>query len=157
MEFPCDITDLYIDVEEQMIAIGGSIGRLCCHYAFVDLLMVLGTGLFVSSGAALQTGGPASLLIAYLLLGGALFCTVQALGTSLCGHSWIGRVNNGVRRDGCRVPSGWYVNKETVFCFGVTDERAGSFSTFATRFIDPAVSSMPSNSIMLHSFSALLC
>ncbi|KAL8730448.1 MAG: hypothetical protein Q9166_004086 [cf. Caloplaca sp. 2 TL-2023] len=48
----------------QMIAIGGSIG----------------TGLFVGSGKALQQGGPASLLIAFSLIGGMLFTTVQALG-----------------------------------------------------------------------------
>ncbi|KAB8304750.1 hypothetical protein EYC80_004104 [Monilinia laxa] len=71
----------------QMLAIGGSIG----------------TGLFVSSGAALASGGPASLLIAYILMGGMLFCTVQALGE-----------------------------------MAVTFPIAGSFSTFATRFIDPA-------------------
>jgi amino acid transporter len=39
-----------------------------------------GTGLFVGSGAALQAGGPASLVIAYGLIGVMLFCTVQALG-----------------------------------------------------------------------------
>jgi len=48
----------------QMIAIGGSIG----------------TGLFVGSGRALATGGPASLLIAFALIGAMLFCTVHALG-----------------------------------------------------------------------------
>ncbi|ORY10657.1 AAT family amino acid transporter [Clohesyomyces aquaticus] len=48
----------------QMIAIGGSIG----------------TGLFVGSGAALEAGGPASLIIAYGLIGVMLFCTVHALG-----------------------------------------------------------------------------
>ncbi|EXJ88072.1 AAT family amino acid transporter [Capronia coronata CBS 617.96] len=48
----------------QMIAIGGSIG----------------TGLFVGSGSALATGGPASLILAYGLIGIMLFCTVQALG-----------------------------------------------------------------------------
>lgn len=48
----------------QMIAIGGSIG----------------TGLFVGSGKALQQGGPASLIIAFSLIGAMLFCTVQALG-----------------------------------------------------------------------------
>ncbi|KAI9720917.1 MAG: glyceraldehyde-3-phosphate dehydrogenase 1 [Chrysothrix sp. TS-e1954] len=48
----------------QMIAIGGSIG----------------TGLFVSSGAALSTGGPASVVIAFSLIGIMLFCTVHALG-----------------------------------------------------------------------------
>jgi len=39
-----------------------------------------GTGLFVGSGKALSTGGPASLLIAFALIGGMLFCTVHALG-----------------------------------------------------------------------------
>lgn len=48
----------------QMIAIGGSIG----------------TGLFIASGRALADGGPASLLIAFSLIGGMLYCTCQALG-----------------------------------------------------------------------------
>lgn len=48
----------------QMIAIGGAIG----------------TGLFVSSGSALALGGPASLLIAFGLIGIMLWCTIHALG-----------------------------------------------------------------------------
>lgn len=48
----------------QMIAIGGSIG----------------TGLFVSSGSALAQGGPASVVIAFCLIGMMLYCTVHALG-----------------------------------------------------------------------------
>ncbi|KIX09858.1 uncharacterized protein Z518_00939 [Rhinocladiella mackenziei CBS 650.93] len=48
----------------QMIAIGGSIG----------------TGLFVGSGSALAIGGPASLVLAYGLIGIMLYCTVHALG-----------------------------------------------------------------------------
>ncbi|KAI9848694.1 MAG: glyceraldehyde-3-phosphate dehydrogenase 1 [Sclerophora amabilis] len=48
----------------QMIAIGGSIG----------------TGLFIGSGKALANGGPASLLIAFALIGIMLYCTVHALG-----------------------------------------------------------------------------
>ncbi|KAJ6120383.1 hypothetical protein N7523_004663 [Penicillium sp. IBT 18751x] len=48
----------------QMIAIGGSIG----------------TGLFVGSGSVLAAGGPASVLIAYILIGIMLYCTVHALG-----------------------------------------------------------------------------
>ncbi|GAB1211990.1 amino acid permease [Aspergillus terreus] len=47
-----------------MIAIGGSIG----------------TGLFVGSGKVLAVGGPASVLIAYALIGCMLYCTVHALG-----------------------------------------------------------------------------
>lgn len=48
----------------QMIAIGGSIG----------------TGLFVGSGYALGLGGPAGVLISYVLVGYALFAVVMALG-----------------------------------------------------------------------------
>ncbi|ODV81513.1 general amino acid permease [Suhomyces tanzawaensis NRRL Y-17324] len=48
----------------QMIAIGGSIG----------------TGLFVGSGSSLRTGGPAGMLIAYILIGTMIYCTVQSLG-----------------------------------------------------------------------------
>jgi yeast amino acid transporter len=48
----------------QMIAFGGSIG----------------TGLFVSSGKALANGGPASLVMAYCIIGIMLYCTVHALG-----------------------------------------------------------------------------
>ncbi|ORY69980.1 amino-acid permease inda1 [Pseudomassariella vexata] len=47
----------------QMIAIGGAIGA----------------GLFVGSGSALQTGGPAALIIGYLIVGFMLLFTMQAL------------------------------------------------------------------------------
>ena len=39
-----------------------------------------GTGLFVGSGSALANGGPASLLIAFILIGIMLYSTVHALG-----------------------------------------------------------------------------
>ena len=48
----------------QMIAISGSIG----------------TGLFMASGKALSQGGPASVLLAYVIVGAMLWCTMQALG-----------------------------------------------------------------------------
>ncbi|EGS22400.1 uncharacterized protein CTHT_0019310 [Thermochaetoides thermophila DSM 1495] len=48
----------------QMIAISGSIG----------------TGLFVASGKALSEGGPASVVLAYVLVGVMMYCTMQALG-----------------------------------------------------------------------------
>ncbi|EEP78051.1 general amino-acid permease GAP1 [Uncinocarpus reesii 1704] len=48
----------------QMIAIGGSIG----------------TGLFVGSGKSLATGGPASVVIAFCLIGIMLYATIHALG-----------------------------------------------------------------------------
>lgn len=39
-----------------------------------------GTGLFIGSGKALEVGGPASLLIAFCLVGLMLFCMIHALG-----------------------------------------------------------------------------
>lgn len=48
----------------QMIAIGGSIG----------------TGLFIGSGSALATGGPAALMICFGIIGIMLFCVIHALG-----------------------------------------------------------------------------
>ncbi|KID83361.1 Amino acid/polyamine transporter I [Metarhizium guizhouense ARSEF 977] len=69
----------------QMIAISGSIG----------------TGLFVTSGAALATSGPASLLLAFAAAGISMYCTCQALG-------------------------------ELAVVFPI----AGSFSSWATRFLD---------------------
>ncbi|KAI1131665.1 amino acid permease [Nemania abortiva] len=48
----------------QMIAIGGAIGA----------------GLFVGSGSALHSGGPASLIIGYIIIGVMLLFTMQALG-----------------------------------------------------------------------------
>jgi hypothetical protein len=48
----------------QMIAIGGSIG----------------TGLFIGSGSALASGGPAALMIDFGIIGIMLFCVIHALG-----------------------------------------------------------------------------
>lgn len=48
----------------QMIAIGGSIGA----------------GLFVGSGSALNSGGPGSLVIDFIIIGFMLLLTVNALG-----------------------------------------------------------------------------
>jgi amino acid permease len=48
----------------QMIAIGGAIG----------------TGLFIGSGSALATGGPAALVLDFGIIGMMLFCVIHALG-----------------------------------------------------------------------------
>lgn len=53
---------------------------LAWRYTNQDLLTISGTGLFIGSGSALATGGPASLLLAYVLVGFVIFCTIQALG-----------------------------------------------------------------------------
>ncbi|OIW23426.1 hypothetical protein CONLIGDRAFT_637384 [Coniochaeta ligniaria NRRL 30616] len=71
----------------QMIAIGGTIG----------------TGLFLGTGKSLATGGPASILIAYLIVGAIVFVTMLSLG-------------------------------EMAAFIPV----AGSFCTFAGRFVDDA-------------------
>lgn len=71
----------------QMIAIGGTIG----------------TGLFLGTGKSLATGGPASLLIAYIIVGCIVYLTMLSLG-------------------------------EMAAFIPV----AGSFCTFAGRFVDDA-------------------
>lgn len=71
----------------QMIAIGGTIG----------------TGLFLGTGKSLATGGPASMLICYMIIGVIVFLTMLALGEMA---SFI--------------------------------PVAGSFCTFAGRFVDDA-------------------
>ena len=48
----------------QMIAIGGTIG----------------TGLFLGTGKSLSTGGPASMVISYAIVGAIVFNTMLALG-----------------------------------------------------------------------------
>ena len=98
----------------QMIAIGGSIGAslpsACVANpspvpwgtSFADIAFP-GTGLFVASGKSLAAGGPASLLLAFSIIGAMLYCTCQALG-------------------------------ELAVIFPI----AGSFSSWATRFLDPS-------------------
>ncbi len=48
----------------QMIAIGGTVG----------------TGLFLGTGKSLATGGPASMLIGYAIVGAIVFITMLSLG-----------------------------------------------------------------------------
>ena len=67
----------------QMIAFGGSIGMLR-REAFASrscrLMSSLGTGLFVNSGKSLLLGGPAAVIIGFVLIGIMLYCTMHALG-----------------------------------------------------------------------------
>ncbi len=50
------------------------------HIQMISIGSAIGTGLFVGAGSALSTGGPASLIICYTLVGAMIFSTVQALG-----------------------------------------------------------------------------
>ncbi|CAI6038941.1 unnamed protein product [Clonostachys chloroleuca] len=49
------------------------------HMKLMAIASCVGTGLFVGSGKALESGGPASLLIAYGLIGIMMYCTIHAL------------------------------------------------------------------------------
>lgn len=50
------------------------------HLQMISVAGTIGTGLFVGSGSALSTGGPAALLIAWGIVGVMLFNVTQALG-----------------------------------------------------------------------------
>ena len=53
---------------------------LSLHFLTDSLGGSIGAGLFVGSGGALRTGGPASLLLGFAIVGVMLLCTMQALG-----------------------------------------------------------------------------
>ncbi|VUC32438.1 unnamed protein product [Clonostachys rosea] len=50
------------------------------HVSMIAVAGAIGTGLVIGSGTALVRGGPASLLIAYCLIGGVVFFIMTALG-----------------------------------------------------------------------------
>lgn len=49
------------------------------HLQMIAIASSIGTGLFIASGSALSTGGPAGILIAWVLTGSAILCTMQGL------------------------------------------------------------------------------
>ncbi|CAO3662134.1 unnamed protein product [Umbelopsis vinacea] len=61
----------------QMIALGGRIG----------------TGLFVASGKAIATGGPAGAMLAYMLIGAMVYCVIMSLDTNRVSALIIGVSN----------------------------------------------------------------
>ncbi|CAB91572.1 plasma membrane amino acid transmembrane transporter Aat1 [Schizosaccharomyces pombe] len=73
------------------------------HMQLMSIGGAIGSGLYVGSGSALADGGPASVIINYILIGIMMFFVIYALG-------------------------------EMAVAYPV----AGSFNTYATRFIDPA-------------------
>jgi amino acid transporter len=51
------------------------------HQVFMfSIACAIGTGLVIGTGSALTKGGPGSLLIAYILIGAAVFFVMTALG-----------------------------------------------------------------------------
>lgn len=53
------------------------------HLQMISIGSSIGTGLFVGSGSALMTGGPAGLIIGWFIISTALYATMQGLG-ELC-------------------------------------------------------------------------
>lgn len=71
----------------------------------------VGAGLFVGSGSAFHTGGPASVLIGFLIVGAMLLFTVQALGELAVLYP----VNGAFFTYGCRfIDDSWSVAHPTV-------------------------------------------
>lgn len=76
-----------------MIALGGTIG----------------TGLFVASGKAIATGGPAGSLLAYMLVGVVVFCVMMSLGEMAAFIPIAGSFSHFANR---------YVDSSMGFCVG---------------------------------------
>ncbi|CAO3690861.1 unnamed protein product [Umbelopsis ramanniana] len=77
----------------QMIALGGTIG----------------TGLFVASGKAIATGGPAGSLLAYMVVGILVFCVMMSLGEMAAFIPIAGSFSHFATR---------YVDSSMGFCVG---------------------------------------
>lgn len=57
------------------------------HITWIGLCSGIGTGLFIGTGSAYATAGPAGLLLAYLIVGAVLWCVMQSiseLATLVC-------------------------------------------------------------------------
>ncbi|KAK7955342.1 amino acid permease-like protein [Apiospora saccharicola] len=93
---------------------GGTQRRLKNYQVtMIGITSGIGTGLFIGTGAAYAKAGPAGLLLAFIIVGGVLWCVMQSiaeLATLLL-----------TRCCASQIPT------------------AGSFPHWATRFIDPAV------------------
>jgi lysine-specific permease len=73
------------------------------HLTMISIGGAIGTGLFLSSGAAISTAGPGGALLAYAIVGAMVFFIMTSLG-------------------------------EMAAFMPVS----GSFSTYGTKFVDPA-------------------
>lgn len=54
--------------------------RTTAHHHIAAIGRTIGTGLFLGTGKSLATGGPASILISYLLVRVVVFLTMPSLG-----------------------------------------------------------------------------
>lgn len=50
------------------------------HVTFIGFGGGIGTGLFIGTGSALASAGPAGLLLAYVVVGAILWCVMECLG-----------------------------------------------------------------------------
>lgn len=64
MRFSCDAFKSWRATHQLTLNTGGAIGA----------------GVFVGTGNALATGGPGSLVIGFIIIGGMMLCMMQALG-----------------------------------------------------------------------------
>jgi AAT family amino acid transporter len=81
----------------------------------------IGTGLFLGTGRSLAQGGPASMLIGYTVVGGIVYITLLLLGEMATQYPVAGML--------CSL-----AGEPRSYISG----RAGSFSTYATRFFSPS-------------------
>lgn len=89
------------------------------HLSMMALAGIIGPGLLVGSGRALQTGGPASLLIGFGVIGIIAFSIMQSLGeiTTLYpgGGSFVSLADRFVDK-GFSVAVGWVGNSSHIDC-----------------------------------------
>lgn len=50
------------------------------HILMIGISSGIGTGLFIGTGSAYATSGPAGLLLAYIIIGFVLWCVMQSIG-----------------------------------------------------------------------------
>lgn len=50
------------------------------HVTFIGFGGGIGTGLFIGTGAALANAGPLGLLLAFIIVGGILWCVMESIG-----------------------------------------------------------------------------
>jgi len=63
------------------------------HVTMIGFCSGIGTGLFIGTGSAYASAGPAGLLLAYLVVGSVLWCVMQSiaeLATVVCSSLVLG-------------------------------------------------------------------